>query len=104
MTDHHIDRHLACSPKRHRRRGRRGGNKEGVAAVNAPHERYQIRVAGQLAPRWAASFDGMTISPADDNATDIRGRVADQAALHAIFRTLADLGLTIISVAPMAED
>ena len=72
--------------------------------MNAANTRYQIRVAGQLAPRWAASFDGMTITPADDGTTAIHGLICDQAALHAMFRRLADLGLTIISVSPMAED
>jgi hypothetical protein len=50
-------------------------------AVTGPG-RYEIRVQGHLAPRWAAWFDGMTLARQDDGTTVIHGAVADQAALH----------------------
>jgi hypothetical protein len=64
--------------------------------------RYEIRVGGHLAARWAAWFDGMTISPQDDGTTVVRGPVADQSALHGLLRKLNDLGLPLVSVTPVA--
>jgi hypothetical protein len=66
-------------------------------------ERYEIRVTGHLAPRWAAFFDGMTLTPQDDGTTVIHGPVADQSALHGLLHKLSDLGLHLVSVTPEAE-
>jgi len=63
-------------------------------------EQYEIRVAGRLAPRWAAFFEGMTLTPQDDGSTVVSGPVADQSALHGMLRRLSDLGLPLISVTP----
>jgi hypothetical protein len=64
---------------------------------------YEIRVSGQLDPRWATRFDGMTLTPAGDGATAIRGVLADQAALHGLLRQLRDAGLAIISINPFDD-
>lgn len=61
-------------------------------------QRYEIRVTGHLAPRWAAVFDGMTLTPQDDGSTLIAGPAADQAALHGLLGQLRDLGLPLVSV------
>ena len=63
-------------------------------------ERYEIRITGHLAPRWANWFDGMTLTPQDDGTTVIHGPVADQSALHGLLRKLSDLGLPLVSVTP----
>ena len=60
--------------------------------------RYQLRVRGHLGPRWAARFDGMTLTPEEDGTTLIDGVVEDQAALHAVLRQIRDLGLELVSV------
>jgi hypothetical protein len=60
--------------------------------------RYEVRVKGHLAPRWAAWFDGMTLTNETDGTTSIRGPVTDQAALHGLLQRLRDTGLTLISV------
>ncbi len=65
-----------------------------------PDERYEIRVAGHLTARWAAFFEGMTLTPHDDGTTVIAGPIVDQSALHGLFRRLSDLGLPLISVTP----
>jgi hypothetical protein len=65
-------------------------------------ERYEIRVTGHLAPRWAAFFDGMTLTAHDDGTTVIEGPVADQSALHGLLRKLSDLGLPLVSVTATA--
>ena len=60
--------------------------------------RYEIRLEGHLDSRWAARFDGMTLSTDSDGSTVIEGPVIDQAALHGLLRTLYDLGLPLLSV------
>jgi hypothetical protein len=67
-------------------------------------ERYEIQIVGHLAARWAAVFDGMTITAHDDGTTIIRGPVADQSALHGLIRKLSDLGLPLVSIRPAADD
>jgi hypothetical protein len=71
--------------------------------VDAPG-RYEIRVQGHLATRWAAWFDGMTLTPQGDGTTVLHGPVADQAALHGLLRKVSDLGLPLVSVALTAID
>jgi hypothetical protein len=60
---------------------------------------YEIRLQGRLDERWASWFDGMTLDPAVDGVTVLRGPVADQAALHGLLARLRDLGVPLISVA-----
>lgn len=60
---------------------------------------YEIRLQGHLDERWAAWFDGMTVEPRPDGVTVLRGRVADQAALHGMLARLRDLGVPLLSVA-----
>lgn len=67
-------------------------------------QRYEIRVRGHLAPRWASWFDGMALVPQDDGTTVIDGPVADQSALHGLLRTISDLGVPLVSVASADAD
>jgi hypothetical protein len=60
--------------------------------------RYEIRLQGRLDPRWAAWFDGMTLTTADDGTTALDGPMADQAALHGVLQKVRDLGLPLLSV------
>ena len=66
--------------------------------------RYEIRLRGRLDPRWAAWFDGMTLTTADDGTTALRGPVTDQAALHGLLQKVRDLGLPLLSVTPLDAD
>lgn len=59
--------------------------------------RYRIVVAGQLGPRYAGAFEGMTVEPADEN-TAIVGQITDQAQLQGVLERIASLGLRLISV------
>ena len=59
---------------------------------------YEIRLRGRLDARWAAWFDGLTLTTDDDGTTALRGPVADQAALHGLLQRLRDLGVPLISV------
>ena len=60
--------------------------------------RYEIRLTGHLPERWAAWFDGLTLTPDSDGTTVISGPIADQAALHGLLQRVRDLGLPLISV------
>jgi hypothetical protein len=59
---------------------------------------YAIRLRGHLDSRWAAWFDGLSITRCGDGTTIIYGQVADQAALHGLIQKTRDLGLPLISV------
>jgi hypothetical protein len=60
--------------------------------------RYEIRLKGHLDTRWAAWFDGLTLTRGSDGTTIIHGPVADQAALYGLLQKTRDLGLPLISV------
>jgi hypothetical protein len=60
--------------------------------------RYEIRLQGRLHHRWAAWFDGMSLTTEDDSTTVLAGPVVDQAALHGLLQRLRDLGLPLVSV------
>jgi hypothetical protein len=60
--------------------------------------RYEIRLAGHLDARWAAWFDGLTVSHQGDGTTLISGPIPDQAALHGLLQRVRDLGLLLVSV------
>jgi len=64
----------------------------------APSEQYEIRLDGRLDDRWAAWFDGLTLSHEDDGTTTLRGPVTDQTALHGLLQKIRDLGLPLVSV------
>jgi hypothetical protein len=51
-----------------------------VGSAQEP-DRYEIRVKGHLADRWAAWFEGMTLTRGADGTTVIDGPVIDQSAL-----------------------
>jgi hypothetical protein len=66
--------------------------------------RYEIRVRGHLGPRWAARFEGMTLTRDGDGTTVIHGPVVDQAALHGLLARVRDLGIPLLSVTQVGPD
>jgi hypothetical protein len=69
-------------------------------ATNRPPEpdQYVIRLRGRLPARWAAWFDGMTLTTEGDGTTVLSGPVVDQSALHGLLQRVQDVGLPLISV------
>ncbi len=65
---------------------------------------YEIRLRGHLEGRWVTWFDGLTMTLDGDGNTRLRGPVADQAALHGLLKRVRDVGLTLLSVNPVAPD
>jgi hypothetical protein len=70
------------------------------ASANTGREpaQYEIRLKGHLEARWAAWFDGLSLTQESDGTTVIRGSVIDQAALHGLLSKVRDLGLPLIAV------
>jgi hypothetical protein len=70
------------------------------ASTDNHHEagRYEIRLQGHLATRWAAWFDGMSLTQESDGTTILTGPGVDQAALHGLLGKVRDLGLPLIAV------
>ena len=66
--------------------------------------RYEIRIKGHLDARWAAWFDGMSLTAESDGTTNVHGPVIDQAALHGLLQKLRDTGLPLVSVTQVEPD
>jgi hypothetical protein len=66
--------------------------------------RYEIRLKGHLDGRWAAWFDGLSLSYESEGVTVIHGRVPDQAALHGLLQKVRDTGLPLVSVTQIDPD
>ena len=64
-----------------------------------PPPRYRIVVEGELGPRYASAFDGMTVR-AHDGETDITGPIIDQSHLQGLLARIASLGLTFAQPHP----
>ena len=62
---------------------------------------YEIRLEGRLHSRWAAWFDGMSLTNESDGTTVLSGPVVDQAALHGLLQRVRDVGLPLVSVAQL---
>ena len=66
--------------------------------------RYEIRIKGHLASRWATWFDGMSLTAESDGTTILRGPVVDQSALHGLLHKVHDIGLPLLSVTQLDTD
>jgi hypothetical protein len=66
--------------------------------------RYEIRLKGHLDTRWAAWFDGLSLTHHNDGTTVIHGPIADQAALHGLLQKVRDTGLPLIAVTRVERD
>lgn len=62
---------------------------------------YEIRLQGVLEQRWAAWFDGMSLTIDEDGSTTLRGLLIDQAALHGVLQRLRDLGIPLVAVSQL---
>jgi hypothetical protein len=102
MSAHHIASYLAVIPKAAARE--RSAMTDTSAGRGQDAGRYEIRVKGHLDPRWAARFDGMTLTRDGDGTTVIDGPVVDQAALHGLLARVRDLGIPLLSVTRVEPD
>ena len=65
--------------------------------------RYTVVVEGELGPRYASAFDGMTVS-AHDGRTEITGPIVDSSHLQGLLERIAGLGLTVYSLNPLDSE
>ena len=56
------------------------------------------------AGRWAAWFDGLSLTNDSDGTIIISGPVVDQAALHGLLRKVRNVGLPLIPVSRVEPD
>jgi hypothetical protein len=63
---------------------------------------YEIRVRGELTPRWSGWFAGLSVQT-EGGDTVIVGPVDDQAALHGLLAKIRDLGLPLLAVQVLDE-
>jgi hypothetical protein len=74
------------------------------AANNTDVRQYEIRVKGHLGRRWAAWFDGLSLTTEEDGTTVLSGPVVDQAALHGLLHKLRDVGIPLVSLIQLPTD
>ena len=108
IRPHHIRSYLSLAapivPRRQLGSAQaRTGGRNAVSDMSTGHHRdpgwNEFRLGDHLESRWAAWFDGMTLTHADDGSTVLTGSALDQAALHGVLRKVRDLGLPLIAVA-----
>ena len=63
---------------------------------------YELRVQGHLDGHWAEWLADLTVRHNDDGTSTLTGPIADQAALHGLLAQVRDLGVVLISVAPVS--
>jgi len=68
----------------------------------SPH-RYRIVIKGELGPRYASAFDGMTLC-AHNGETDITGPIIDPSHLQELLERITGLGLTLHSLNPLETE
>jgi hypothetical protein len=61
---------------------------------------YRLVVEGELGPRYASAFEGMTIF-AHEGITEITGSIIDSSHLQGLLERIAGLGLKLRSVTPL---
>lgn len=59
---------------------------------------YEIRLKGQLDPRWFHRFDGMQITYLASGETLLTGPVIDQSALFGMLDQIQRIGIPLLTV------
>ncbi len=66
-------------------------------------EIYRLVVIGELGPRYASAFEGMTVSAANGK-TEITGAIIDRSHLQGLLERVSGLGLTLHSITPVDHE
>ncbi len=62
------------------------------------YSRYIIQVKGHIDFHMEKWFEGMRITPSENNVTILSGEVIDQSALYGLLEIIHSLNLTLISI------
>ena len=100
ITTHHIGAH--CPSVTNDESVTRSPSDASADHIDTPQ--YEIRVKGHLGHRWAAWFDGLSITNEGDGTTVMSGPVVDQAALHGLLHKLRDVGIPLVSLIQLPTD
>ncbi|HWI66758.1 MAG TPA: hypothetical protein VNT75_33525 [Symbiobacteriaceae bacterium] len=65
---------------------------------------YAFLIRGEISPRRAAWFEGLSMVPVPGGYTLLAGPVADQPALHGILDRIRDLGLPLAACTELRDD
>ena len=65
--------------------------------------RYRLVIQGELGPRYASAFDGMTLR-AHNGETEVTGPIIDSSHLQGLLERIAGLGLTLHSLTPLETE
>ncbi len=65
---------------------------------------YEIRIKGNLPPKWSDWLVGMAVIPLEKGETLLFGTLPDQAALHGVLAKIRDLNLFLVSVNQTNEE
>jgi hypothetical protein len=71
--------------------------------VRMSSHRYRIVIKGELGPRFASAFDGMTLR-AHNGETEISGLIIDPSHLQELLERITGLGLTLHSLNPIEPE
>lgn len=65
---------------------------------------YEIWITGGVGAAAVRSLCDLEVRPERPDAMCIRGRMADQAALHGVLQRLHDLGVEVVSIHQLPDD
>jgi hypothetical protein len=65
-------------------------------------QRYRLVVEGELGPRYASAFEGMTVL-ARSGVTEITGLIIDPSHLQGVLERIAGLGLKLRSLTTVED-
>lgn len=68
-----------------------------------PPHRARLVIEGELGPRYASAFEGMTCD-SHDGETEVTGLIFDPSHLQGLLGRIAGLGLTLRSVNQLEAD
>lgn len=67
-------------------------------------EEFDILIQGHLDKEWEEWFEGFNLMHMEDGTTLLRGKVADQPALHGLLLRISQLGWTLLKVERRRSD
>lgn len=64
--------------------------------------RVRLRVRGELTPALSGVLADLVVAAEPEGTTLVSGELVDQTAVHGLFASIRDLGLSLISIGTVA--